>query len=430
MVSYRLTRDERPIPGNVFVATPFGVKTAPDGELFDYDSFFKLELMPLISSLGMTAVRADSLYGGDSVLTPVWKGIQQAEIVLVVFSDESVNVSIEFAWAYLLGKKMIYLTQDLKEIPADVKDLRTITYSSHYAHMNRMREELRLALEAVREETVVEMTLLPMIGGGTVSVPARVVSASREFVVVETDDGRHGVLSHADVDYTRLVTDMTAKYEVGTRLQGAFDVDARGDMRYTLLAGSLNPWPALSADYPVGKVFTGTVHNVHPTLGVFVHIAHGVNGLLAKSDVVSAARLEPGDDVEVAVVRMDTERRRISLRLIKPLRPSRPLATVPRISPAAREEARLSAGDRFDGEVVRARPEGQGGYALLKLPGRGRPVILHCTAMSEDLRHDLNAGELEPGEMIWVEILSVDPQRDRVLVKEILEPVDDQEVAA
>ncbi|MGW7423032.1 S1 RNA-binding domain-containing protein [Streptomyces sp. NPDC054813] len=430
MVSHRLTRDERPIPGNVFVATPFGVKTAPDGELFDYDSFFKSELMPLISSLGMTAVRADSLYGGDSVLTPVWKGIQQAEIVLVVFSDESVNVSIEFAWAYLLGKKMIYLTQDLKEIPADVKDLRTITYSSHYAHMNRMREELRLALEAVREETVVEMTLLPMIGGGTVSVPARVVSASREFVVVETDDGRHGVLSHADVDYTRLVTDMTAKYEVGTRLQGAFDVDARGDMRYTLLAGSLNPWPALSADYPVGKVFTGTVHNVHPTLGVFVHISHGVNGLLAKSDVVSAARLEPGDDVEVAVVRMDTERRRISLRLIKPLSQSRPLATVPRISPAAREEARLSAGDRFDGEVVRAKPEGQGGYALLKLPGRSRPVILHCTAMSEELRQDLNAGEIEPGEMIWVEILSVDPQRDRVLVKEILEPVDDQEVAA
>lgn len=50
--------------------------------------------------------------------------------------------------------------------------------------------------------------------------------------------------------------------------------------------------------------------------------------------------------------------------------------------------------------------------------------------MSEELRHDLNAGEIEPGEMIWVEILSVDPQRDRVLVKEMLEPVDDQEVAA
>ncbi|WP_217242891.1 S1 RNA-binding domain-containing protein [Streptomyces sp. AC555_RSS877] len=429
MVSHRLTRDERPIPGNVFVATPFGVKTAPDGELFDYDNFFKSELVPLISSLGMTAVRADSLYGGDSVLTPVWKGIQQAEIVLVVFSDESVNVSIEFAWAYLLGKKMIYLTQDLKEIPADVKDLRTITYSSHYAHMNRMREELRLALEAVREETVVEMTLLPMIGGGTVPVPARVVSASREFVVVETDDGRHGVLSNADVDYTRLVTDMTTKYEVGARLQGAFDMDARGDMRYTLLAGSLNPWPVLSADYPVGKLFTGTVHNVHPTLGVFVHVAHGVNGLLAKSDVVSAARLEPGDDVEVTVVRMDTERRRISLRLIKPLRQSRPLAAVPRISPASRE-AGLSAGDRFDGEVLRTKPEGQGGYVLLKLPGRSRPVILHCTAMSEELRHDLNADAIEPGEMIWVEILSVDLQRDRVLVKELPESVDDQEAAA
>ncbi|MEU1619196.1 S1 RNA-binding domain-containing protein [Streptomyces sp. NPDC005722] len=416
MVTHRLTRDERPVPGNVFVATPFGVKPAPDGKPFDYDDFYTSELVPLISDLGMKPVRADSVYGGDSVLTPVWKGIQQAEIVLVVFSDASVNVSIEFAWAYLLGKKMIYLTQDLKEIPADVKDLRTITYSSHYTHMNRMREELRLALAAVREETVVEMTLLPMIGGGTVPVPARVVSTTREFAVVETDDGRHGVLSNADVDYARLVTDMTVKYEVGTRLQGAFDVDARGDMRYTLLAGSLNPWPSLSADFPVGKVFTGTVHNVHPALGAFVHVAHGVNGLLTRSDAVTSAALAPGDDVEVAVVRMDTERRRILLRLVQSLRGSR--SAVPR-PPAV--DTRFVAGERFDGEVVRVKGEGEGGYVLLAVPGRNRPVILHCTAMSEELRHDLNAGEIEPGEMIWVEILSVDAHRDRILVKDIPE---------
>lgn len=419
---HRLMRDQRPVPGNVFVAMPFGTKPAPSGEPFDYDDMYHSQLAPTICELGMTPVRADGLYGGDSVLAPVWKGIQQAEIVLVVFSDESVDVSIEFAWAYLLGKKMIYLTQDLKEIPSDVKDLRTITYSSHYTHMNRMRQELRRALEAVREESAVEMALVPMAAGGTVPVPARVVSATRDFAVVETDDGRHGVLSAADVDYARLVPDMAAKYPVGSRLQGAFDVDAKGDMRYTLLAGSSNPWPALTADYPVGRTFVGTVHNVHPTLGAFVHVAHGVNGLLAQDAAVRVAGLHPGDQVEVAVVRMDAERRRIQLRLV---RPQRVQAAVPEPRSAG-----VSVGDRLDGEVVRAQPEGQGGYLLLRVAGRARPVILHCTAMSDELRRDLNAGQIEVGEMIWVEVLSVDAAQDRVLVKDVPEPAAEAQAAA
>ncbi|TDU04478.1 S1 RNA binding family protein [Streptomyces sp. 846.5] len=424
----RLMRDERPEAGTVFTAMAYGERPDAQGNPFDYDQMYKNALVPTIESLGMTPTRADAMYGGDSVLSAVWHGIQTAEIVLVVFSNESVNVAMEFMLSYIIGKKMIYLTQDPKEIPSDVKDLRTITYSSDWRHMDRMKVELRLALEAVHAESATEMALVPLIGGGSLPVPARVVSTTRELAVVETDDGRHGVLSAHDVDYSRVIPDMSAKFAIGARLNGAFDVDTKGDMRYTLQAGVSNPWPVLAAEYPVGRTFTGTVHNVHPTLGAFVAVAGGVNGLLPHDPSMPFDQLRPGDRVEVSVARMDVERRRVLLRAALPPR----FTSVGRSRPPAppSDPTGPAVGDRLDGEVIKASPEGQGGYALLKLPGRTRPAILHCTAMSAELREDLNAGLLTPGDLLWVEVTSVDSARDRLLLKDLPEAEDEDEAAA
>ncbi|WP_326645146.1 hypothetical protein OG884_12275 [Streptosporangium sp. NBC_01755] len=77
-------------------------------------------------------------------------------------------------------------------------------------------------------------------------------------------------------------------------------------------------------------------------------------------------------------------------------------------------------GERLDGEVIRVVPEEgrSGGYVLLRVPGRERPMILHCTRMSGELRADLNRGEIEIGELLYTEVVSVDPARDRIIVRE------------
>lgn len=419
MIDTRLKRELRPVAGSVFFAMPYGKKATRYEQAFDFDHLYEAVYRTTIEEAGMTAVRADSIYGPQTVMEPIWRGIQEAEIVVVDFTTRAPNVAMEFGMSYLINKKMIYLTQDPDDILTDVRgQVRYIEYSSHFDAIDRLRVELKAQLAAIRAEANVEMTLTPMVSGATVPAHARVVSLAREFVVVQTDDGRHGVLGQQDVDYTRIVPDMTRRFGVGDRLDGAFEVDPAGGMKYTMLAGQANPWPHLTAAYAPGTVFTGTVENV-ATAGVFVKVFGGVNGLIPRSALTGqAADLAPGDRIEVCVTGVDTERRRVSLRLDRSRGSTAPAAAAATAVPT---EGFPAVGTRYEGEVVKAMPEGSGGFVLIRLPDRDRPAMLHVTRMTPELREDLNAGGLETGDVIDVEVIGIEPSRNRIDLRELTE---------
>ncbi|MFF0609799.1 S1 RNA-binding domain-containing protein [Nocardia tengchongensis] len=423
MSDLQLLRDERPIEGRLFAITPYGKKTLHDGQLFDFDAFYQDGLVPVIEEAGYTPVRADSIYGPQSLMGPIWRGIQQAEVVLVDFTLRSPNVAMEFAWATIIGKKCVYLTQDSDDIPTDVRGrLRHILYSDRFNDVNRMREELRNQLQAMRSEPSVEMALLPMAAGGIDPVPAKVITVTPEFAVIEASGGRRGVLGNADVDYNRIVGDMSKMFAVGDSVAGAFDVDTGGGMKYTLLAGTTNPWPSLRAELPVGKSLVCTVRRIKESLGAFVDIGYGIEGLI-HADALGGRTVSVGDRVEVTVGRIDVERRRIALQLDR--------VATGRVAAAARiaspGERSYRVGQRAGAEVARVVRLGEGGYLLVVLPGRRANAMLHGSAMTPELRADLRAGRVEAGEVLDVEVVDVDVARDRISVRDL--PEDSEEEA-
>jgi len=360
----------------------------------------------------MEPVRVDGIYGSQGVLETVWRAMQQAHIVVVDLTARSVNVSFELGWGLLLGKRIIVLTQDPDDIPTDVKGLyRHIPYSPMYADMQRMRNELVLELKALSETPAEEMAPMPMPGGGRSSVPARIISVSRDYVVVQDERGRRGVMGNGDVEYSRLITDMTRRFKDGERIDGAFVIDPmRSEMRYTLLGGETNPWPLLVSRYPVGTTFRSHVHSAIENLGVFVRVDFNVNGLIPREQCPGVLP-QPGDEVEVTVARVDDEQRRISLRLNRILSPATPQP----------DAALARVGWRGYGEVVKAVQErdGRGGFILLRVDNATRPAMLLVKHMSPALRLDLNSNHVEIGDKIHVEVLSVDPVRGKTLLLEI-----------
>lgn len=429
MEDMRLLRNEGVIEGNVFVIMPFGTKEIRTGETFDFEEYYSQELVSVIASAGMTSVRADSIYGQQTVLGPIWRGVQQAEVVVVDFTGRSPNVAMEFMMAAMIGKKMICLTQDVDDIPTDVRGrVRHIEYSAHFGAMHRMREKLRRELTAIREVRTVEMALVPMVAGGTDSVLARVISVTKELAVIEAADGSRGVLGNADVEYERIIPDMTRRFSEGDHVSGAFEFDSTGRMKYTMLAGRVNPWNRIVAEFPSGRTFTATVKRVADHLGAFVPLVEGIDGLIHAA-TLGRRVLEPGDRVEVTVTRLDVTRRRVGLTLDRVLVQPAP-AAAPTVFGRGGQEARPTSssgvtsgdvriGQHLDGEVVKTCPEGSGGYILVRLPGRRRPAMLHCSAMTDDLRADLNDGHVEIGEIVAVEVVSMDTARDRIFVRDL-----------
>jgi predicted RNA-binding protein with RPS1 domain len=404
-------------PGNVFFAMPFGTKTLSNGTPFDFDRFYVDVCIPLVrDECGMEPVRVDGIYGAQGILETVWHAMQQAHIVVADLTARSVNVGFELGWALLLGKRTVLLTQEADDVPTDIKGLyRYIPYSPNYADMQRMRNELALELKALSEAPAEEMAPMPMPGGSRSSMPARVISVSQDYVVVQDERGRRGVMANGDVEYSRLIKDMRRRFEVDQRVDGAFVIDPmRSEMRYTLLGAETNPWPLLESRYPAGTTVKGRVQNIIEQVGAFVAVDLNVNGLIPSAQLGSAS-LQQGDEVEVIVTRIDSAQRRISLRL------KTPLAAVP--SPTA--EPFAPVGWRGHCKVVRtvAESNGRGGFILLARDRGSRPAMLLVKDMSPDLRADLNDGHVEIGEEIYVEVLSVDRARARTLLREL--PEDD-----
>lgn len=437
----RLDRDRGPVKGNVFVVMPYGKRAFvnDDGEsvVFDFDAHYQDHYVPVILNAGMTPVRADSLYSDETIPGNVWCGLQEGDIVIVNLTGSNRNVMIEFAWAYLLGKKLILLTQRKEDLPSDLPGLRHILYSPLLMDQVRAENELGRQLKVLGLEQGGERRLVPLETGTIRPVTARVVSTAREHVVVEAEKGQFGVLGTADVDWSRIIGDMTHRFSVGDVLNGAFET-IDGYTRYTLLAGQNNPWHAIAAEFPPGRTFTGKVVNVIDNLGAFIRVGHGVNGLVPASALRDCGPVNIGTELHVGVARLDVAGRKILLRPITGGSYDASTATGPRQVKPARNAVDAGdlpkVGDKADAEVCRVVPEGErsGGYALVILPGMRRTAMLHCTQMMSDLREDLNKGELQAGDLIYVEVIKVDTSTGKVQVRDLGEPSEgqQQEVAA
>jgi ribosomal protein S1 len=239
--------------------------------------------------------------------------------------------------------------------------------------------------------------------------------------VVEVDDRgqrRYCQLSNADVDYSRFIPDMTRRFKIGTRVQGAITTDFAGTTRYTLLADRINPWRGLVADYPPGTTFAGRVVHTREDLGAFVTVANGVNGLIP-AEPSRRSKLAAGVEVEAEIVRVDDINRRVSLELRRVLQaPRLKMTTSATMSP----NKWPVSGEKVTGVVARiVRLQDGGGYLLMRLDGyeRGPLAMLHHTAMTKALREDLNVGRIDSDEELDLEVINVDPQRGRISVKDL-----------
>jgi small subunit ribosomal protein S1 len=114
-----------------------------------------------------------------------------------------------------------------------------------------------------------------------------------------------------------------------------------------------DPWLALPVKYPTGTTLTGTVRNL-TSFGAFVEIEPGIDGLVHVSDMSWTRRVEhpaeivkKGEELEVMVLDVDAENKRISLG-IKQLQDD----PWPHIS------ERFGAGVELEATVVRVQDKG------------------------------------------------------------------------
>ncbi len=138
---------------------------------------------------------------------------------------------------------------------------------------------------------------------------------------IELEEGIDGLLHVSDMSWTRKISHPSEMLEKGQELQCkilAVDIDRR---RIALGLKQLanDPWATdIPAKYQPGQVINGKVTKI-TNFGVFVGLEDGLEGLLHISELSDQKVENPedvvnvGDELEVKILRVDTEERKIGL---------------------------------------------------------------------------------------------------------------------
>jgi small subunit ribosomal protein S1 len=165
-----------------------------------------------------------------------------------------------------------------------------------------------------------------------------------------------------------------------------------------------DPWDNIARRYPSNTRVFGKVSNV-TDYGAFVEIEPGVEGLVHVSEMdwtnknVNPSKVvQVGDEIEVMVLDVDEERRRISLGIKQVT--SNPWETFAAIH---------KKGDKVEGQIKSITDFG----IFIGLDG-GIDGLIHLSDMSWNSTGEDVARELKKGDTLQAVVLAVDPERERI----------------
>ena len=152
-------------------------------------------------------------------------------------------------------------------------------------------------------------------------VRGTVVSIADYGAFVELEKGVEGLIHISEMSWTQHIRHPSKVVAIGDVVETVvLHVDKAGKkISLGLKQIEPDPWLTLDEKYPVGSRITGRVRNLTP-FGAFVEVEEGIDGLVHISDMSWTKRIrypsevmKKGDRVEVVVLKIDKENRRISL---------------------------------------------------------------------------------------------------------------------
>jgi|GEM_PF-3716417 len=137
----------------VFRGHGFKVNSELGFVLMPFDPIFKpvfTEIVkPVVEGFGLRCVRADDLYGPAPIIEDVWRSINEARVIVSDVTGKNPNVFYETGLAHAVGKEVIIITQDLADVPFDLRHLRCIVYEDSVGGFRRIERELAETLSAI-----------------------------------------------------------------------------------------------------------------------------------------------------------------------------------------------------------------------------------------------------------------------------------------
>ena len=335
-----------------------------------------------------------------------WEALESA------FADQSI------VKGFLTGKVKGGFTVSMDEVraflPGSLVDVRPVTDTVFLENkelefkvikLDRVRNNVVVSRRAVveKEMEVERAELLQNLEEG--QIMKGIVKNLTDYGAFVNLGGLDGLLHITDIAWKR-VKHPSDVLEVGQELDVRVLKFDRERNRVSLGLKQLgeDPWADIARRYPESTRIFGKITNI-TDYGVFVELEEGVEGLVHVSEMDwTNKNVHPskvchlGDEVEVMVLEIDSERRRISLG-IKQCTPN----------PWEEFAATYNKNDRITGQIRSITDFG----VFIGLDG-GIDGLIHLSDLSWDRPGEDITREFKKGDEVTAVVLAVDPDRERI----------------
>ncbi|HIN43071.1 MAG TPA: 30S ribosomal protein S1 [Gammaproteobacteria bacterium] len=334
------------------------------------------------------------------------------EVLESAFAEQSIVTGI------LTGKVKGGFTVSIDEVraflPGSLVDVRPVTDTLFLENkqlefkvikLDRVRNNVVVSRRAVveKEMEVERAELLQNLEEG--QVVKGMVKNLTDYGAFVNLGGLDGLLHITDIAWKR-VKHPSDVLEVGQELDVRVLKFDRERNRVSLGLKQLgeDPWSDIARRYPANTRIFGKITNL-TDYGVFVELEEGVEGLVHVSEMDwTNKNVHPskvchlGDEVEVMVLEIDSERRRISLGIKQCTS-----------NPWEEFAATHNRNDRITGQIRSITDFG----VFIGLTG-GIDGLIHLSDLSWDRSGEDIAREFKKGDEVTAIVLSVDPDRERI----------------
>jgi small subunit ribosomal protein S1 len=309
------------------------------------------------------------------------------------------TVDLGGAVAFLPGSQV-----DIRPV-RDVGPLMDLPQPFQVLKMDRRRGNIVVSRRAILEETRAEQRsgLIQSLAEG--QVIEGVVKNITDYGAFVDLGGIDGLLHVTDVSYKR-VNHPSEVLGIGDTVKVQIIRINRETQRISLGMKQLesDPWEGASVKYPLGGVFEGRVTNI-TEYGAFVELEPGIEGLVHVSEMSwTKKNVHPGkivstsQEVQVKVLEVDEEKRRISLGLKQAQ--SNPWEAFAEAHPV---------GSVVEGEVKNATEFG----LFVGLEGDVDGMV-HMSDIAWGVSGEEALGLHHKGETVKAQVLDVDVEKERI----------------
>jgi small subunit ribosomal protein S1 len=309
------------------------------------------------------------------------------------------TVDLGGAVAFLPGSQV-----DIRPV-RDVGPLMDLPQPFQILKMDRRRGNIVVSRRAILEETRAEQRsgLIQSLAEG--QVIEGVVKNITDYGAFVDLGGIDGLLHVTDVSYKR-VNHPSEVLNIGDTVKVQIIRINKDTQRISLGMKQLesDPWEGASAKYPVGGTFRGRVTNI-TEYGAFVELEPGIEGLVHVSEMSwTKKNVHPGkivstsQEVDVKVLEVDEEKRRISLGLKQAQQ-----------NPWEAFAEKHPVGSVVEGEVKNSTEFG----LFVGLEGDVDGMV-HMSDIAWGVSGEEALGLHRKGELVKAQVLDVDVEKERI----------------